>query len=105
LPRGDRQIASPVAKGTIRCNGCVLKSVCREVHGAALAASIQRVYRLRLNRRVRRAGAILDFGTLSARHWLTFHDPTRLARLAKAVTETEELFHAGAVSPKGCDDA
>jgi hypothetical protein len=25
-------------KGAIRCNGCVLKSVYREVHGVALAA-------------------------------------------------------------------
>jgi hypothetical protein len=32
--------------------------------------------------------------------------PLTPARLAKAVTEkTEELFHAGAVSPKGCEDA
>jgi hypothetical protein len=35
-----------------------------------------------------------------------FQDPIKPAHLAKAVTEkTEELFHAGAVSPKGCDDA
>jgi hypothetical protein len=35
-----------------------------------------------------------------------FQDPIKPAHLAKAVTETtQELFHAGAVSPKGCDDA
>jgi hypothetical protein len=39
-------------KDAIRCKECRLKSVCREVHCVALAACIERVYRLRMNRRV-----------------------------------------------------
>jgi hypothetical protein len=43
-------------------------------------------------------------GAGSLTEW--FQDPIKPAHLAKAVTEkTKELFHAGAVSPKGCDDA
>ena len=39
-------------KLAIRCKECRLKSVCREMHCVALAARIERVYRLRMNRRV-----------------------------------------------------
>jgi hypothetical protein len=39
-------------KRAIRCNECLLKSVCREERRVALAARIERVYRLRMKRRV-----------------------------------------------------
>jgi hypothetical protein len=66
------------------------------------------MYRLRMNRRVQAYRRYQDLERIQARvRWLnTFQDPIKPAHLAKAVTEkTRELFHAGAVSPKGCDDA
>jgi len=45
-------------KALVRCNGCALKSVCREVHGVALAAGIPRVYRPGRNPRVQCRDAI-----------------------------------------------
>jgi len=50
LLAGDRQKEKRVAKRAIRCKRRPLKSVCRELPGVALAASVGRVYRLRMNR-------------------------------------------------------
>jgi hypothetical protein len=50
LLAGDRQKEMDVAKRAIRCKRRPLKSVCRELPGVALAASVGRVYRLRMNR-------------------------------------------------------
>jgi hypothetical protein len=50
LHAGDRQKEMRVAKRAIRCKKRLLKSVCRELPGVALAASVGRVYRLRMNR-------------------------------------------------------
>ena len=47
---GDRQRAGSVAKARNPLQGGFLKSVCREVPRAALAAAGVRVYRLRMNR-------------------------------------------------------
>jgi hypothetical protein len=49
---GDRQTEKRVAKARIRCQEQALKSVCRELPRAALAACEGRVYRLRMNRGV-----------------------------------------------------
>jgi hypothetical protein len=46
---GDRQTEKHVAKARIRCQEGALKSVCREMPRAALAAREGRVYRLRMN--------------------------------------------------------
>jgi hypothetical protein len=50
LPVGDRQTEKRMAKARIRCQEGALKSVCRELLRATLAASAGRVYRLRMNR-------------------------------------------------------
>jgi hypothetical protein len=67
----------------------VLKSVCREVHCVALAARIERMYRLRMNRRVQAYRRYQDLERIHARfRWLnTFQNPIKPAHLAKAVTE------------------
>jgi hypothetical protein len=50
LPVGDRQTEKRMAKARIRCKEGALKSVCRELPRATLAACMGRVYRLRMNR-------------------------------------------------------
>jgi hypothetical protein len=50
----------------------VLKSVCREMHCVALAATIERVYRLRMNRRVQAYRRYPDLERIQARSLTEF---------------------------------
>src|SRR6266478_1228099 len=105
LPVTDKR-KSAWQKRPIRCKGGPLKSVCRELPRAALAAAGGAMYRLRMNRCVQ--AWQISFGANSDANQMLTECVARPK--ARCFSETcdgryRELFHAGAVRPRGCEDA
>jgi hypothetical protein len=99
---GDRQRVKGVAKARNPLQGGFLKSVCREVPSVALAARVERVYRLRMNRCVQ---AYQNWECIQTRFDVLTECVFRIDQagaLAKSVKPTyREPLLVGAASPKG----